>query len=156
MQATVTMSTKLGRRTSARSGPANPHMPGLRRRETTHAGASALVSRPQEGQRMAPVVLRNIVVRTRGNAVALVEPLAEIDQPRGQRAERSLSVAMPRGLRPAGRTGHLATHRASVVRLRRCRFLTRRSRSRLMHHRDGSYRRPTKPVNSHTLHAVES
>src|SRR5215813_13061280 len=108
MQATVTMSTKLRCRNRARSGPAKPHMPGFRRPQTRQAGASALVSRPHDGQRMAPVVLRNIVVHPWGNSVALVEPLAEVDQPTGERAERALRVAEPRGLAPARGTGDLA------------------------------------------------
>src|SRR2546426_1669461 len=62
MHAAVTALVKFQRRKSAPSGPPNPHMPGLRRPHTRHTGASALVRRPQEGQRIAPEVLRNIVV----------------------------------------------------------------------------------------------
>src|SRR6185295_2325488 len=102
MHATVTTSTKLRCRNSARNGPAKPHMPGFRRPQTRQVGASALVRRPHDGQRMAPVVLRNIVIRSRSHTVALVEPLAEVDQPAHERAERTLGVADPGGLAPAG------------------------------------------------------
>src|SRR5262245_9844573 len=115
MQATVTMSTKLRCRNSARSGPAKPHMPGLRRPHTRHVGASALVSRPHDGQRIAPVVLRNIVLVPRRNTVPLVEPLAEVDQPAGERAERTLRIAEPRGLASARRAGDLSRCRSTAV-----------------------------------------
>jgi hypothetical protein len=36
-------------------------MPGFRRPQTRQTDASALVSLPQEGQRMEPDVLRNVV-----------------------------------------------------------------------------------------------
>src|SRR5919106_765752 len=94
MQATVMMSTKLCRRNSA----------------------SALVMRPQEGQRIAPEVLRNILLRgdlrhlvlagLGRDPIALVQPHAEIDQATGERAERSMLIAVPRGSRPARRTRH--------------------------------------------------
>src|SRR2546421_3997943 len=112
MQATLTTSTKLRRRNSARSGPAKPHRPGLRRPHTRHTGASALVSRPHEGQRIAPDVLRNIVVGRRRlvgsfgrNAITLVEPAAEVDQAAGQRAERTMRIPLPRRARAAGGAG---------------------------------------------------
>src|SRR5262245_11952009 len=133
MQATVTMSTKLRCRNSARSGPAKPHIPGLRLPHTRHAGASALVSRPHDGHRIAPVVLRNIVfLRPWWNAVALVEPLAEVDQPTRERAERTLRVAEPVGLAPARRAGDLARRRPTAVGMQR-------DHSRTWH-RHGSYR----------------
>jgi len=54
-------------------------MPGLRRPHTRHTGASAFVSLPQDGQRIDPDVLRNIAL-VGGDAVALVEPHAEVDE----------------------------------------------------------------------------
>src|SRR5687767_15908373 len=98
MHATVTTSLKRRRRNRWPSGAAKPHMPGFRRPQTRQTDASALVSRPQEGQRMEPLVLRNIglVVCLRKDAVTLVEPDAEIDEPAGQRAERAMRVAVPR------------------------------------------------------------
>src|SRR2546425_2625486 len=90
MHATVTTLVKLWRPNSARSGAAKPHIPGLRRPHTRHAAAAALVRRPHDGHRMVPVVLRNIVlVVLLRDAIALVEPHAEIDQAAGERAERS-------------------------------------------------------------------
>src|SRR5262245_5147422 len=98
MQTTVTTSVKLRCRNSARRGPANPHIPGLRRPHTRHTGASALVRRPHEGQRMAPEVLRNIaggIVRLvfRPDPVALVQPLPEIDQATDRGTERPVRNA---------------------------------------------------------------
>src|SRR5438128_993951 len=86
MQAAVTTLVKLLRPNSARSGAAKPHIPGLRRPQTRHWAASALVRRPHEGQRMVPVVLRNIVFALRlRDAIAFVEPDAQIDQTAGER-----------------------------------------------------------------------
>src|SRR5262245_8365918 len=148
MHATVTRSTKLRCLNSARSGPAKPHMPGLRRPHTRHVGASALVSRPHDGHKMAPVVLRNIVfLRAWRNAVALVEPLAEVDQPARERAERTLRIAEPVGLVPARRAGDLARRRPTAGGMQRDHSL--------IWHRDGSYRGPTNPVNSRTLLQVK-
>src|SRR5689334_7534516 len=80
MHATVTTFVKLPRAKSVRSGPAKPHIPGLRRPHTRHSAASALVRRPHDGQRMVPLVLRNIVVALGlRDAIALVEPHTEID-----------------------------------------------------------------------------
>src|SRR5262249_16018491 len=59
---TVTAFVKFHVRKICRSGPANPPMPGLRRPQTRHTGAEAWVSRPHEGQRIDPDVLRNIAV----------------------------------------------------------------------------------------------
>src|SRR5690349_7861057 len=107
------MSTKLRRRKSMRSGPAKPHMPGLRRPHTRHSRASALVSRPHDGQRIEPDVLRNTVggglvaVGLALDAIALVEPDTEVDQAAAQRAERAVRIAGPRRAPAAGRTGHL-------------------------------------------------
>src|SRR2546422_7135848 len=99
----VTTLVKLRARKSARIGPANPHIPGFRRPQTRQTRASALVSRPHEGQRIAPLVLRNIgfpstarvaaIARRftvlgrlrRLDAITLVEPAAEIDQAAGER-----------------------------------------------------------------------
>jgi len=55
-------------------------MPGLRRPHTRHTSASAFVSLPHDGQRIDPDVLRNIAALVRGDAVALVEPHAEVDE----------------------------------------------------------------------------
>src|SRR2546426_2801561 len=88
MQATVTTSTKLRRRNSARSGPAKPHMPGLRRPHTRHSRASALVSRPHDGHTIEPDVLRN----TPAFGVRRL----------GRDAVR---IAVPRRAQAAGRTG---------------------------------------------------
>src|SRR5436190_13821686 len=101
MQATVTTSTKLRRWNSARSGPAKPHIPGLRRPHTRHSRASALVSRPHEGQRMEPDVLRNtrgvvVVGRLGDDAIAFVEPDPEVNETAPQRAERPMRIAVPR------------------------------------------------------------
>ena len=131
MQAAVTTLVKLLRPNSARSGAAKPHIPGLRRPQTRHWAASALVRRPHEGQRMVPVVLRNIVFALRlRDAIAFVEPDAQIDQ-------RQVS-AMPRGAPPARRAGDFlfARRPADVPR---------------SGHPVGSYRRPTNPVNSTTF-----
>src|SRR5215472_14863380 len=100
MQTAVTTSVKLRWRNSARRGPANPHIPGLRRPHTRHTGASALVRRPHEGQRMAPEVLRNIaggIVRPvlRPSPVALVQPLPEIYQTTDRGTERTVRIAAP-------------------------------------------------------------
>src|SRR5438034_5034786 len=139
MQAAVTTLVKLLRPNSARSGAAKPHIPGLRRPQTRHWAASALVRRPHEGHRMVPVVLRNIVlVVLLRDAIALVEPHAEIDQAAGERAERPVRVPVPRGALPARRAGDFlfAPRRPDVLRSR---------------HPVGWYRRPTKPVNSTTF-----
>src|SRR5436189_2000799 len=139
MHATVTTLVKLWRPNSARSGAAKPHIPGLRRPHTRHAAASALVRRPHDGHRMVPVVLRNIVlVVLLRDAIALVEPHAEIDQAAGERAERPVRVPVPRGALPARRAGDFlfAPRRPDVLRSR---------------HPVGWYRRPTKPVNSTTF-----
>src|SRR5437867_2914624 len=93
------------------SGPPNPHMPGLRRPHTRHTGASAFVRRPQEGQRIAPEVLRNIVAILGGDPVSLVEPYAEVDEPAGERTERAIRIALPGGLGSAGRARHAALPR---------------------------------------------
>src|SRR5207237_10844237 len=86
MQAAVTTLVKLLRPNSARSGAAKPHIPGLRRPQTRHWAASALVRRPHEGQRMVPVVLRNIVFALRlRDAIAFIEPDAQIGQTAGER-----------------------------------------------------------------------
>src|SRR5437879_9887646 len=79
--ASVTAFVKFHERKICRSGPANPHMPGLRRPQTRHTGAAACVSLPQEGQRIDPVVLRNI-------------------------AEGTVRVALPRRGGATGRAGH--------------------------------------------------
>src|SRR5687768_8351873 len=131
MQTTVTTSVKLRRRKRRPSGPANPHMPGLRRPQTRHTGASAFVSRPHVGHRTEPDVLRNIglVLSGLGQAIALVEPDAEVNQPAGQRAERAMPVGVPRGLCAACRTRHAAPRP----------------------HRLEWYRGPTKRVNSSTF-----
>src|ERR1700741_5094794 len=121
MQTTVTMSTKLRRRNSMRSGPAKPHMPGFRRPHTRHSRASALVSRPHDGHRIEPDVLRNTpAFGVRGfvlgagpfvgsgpdrEAIALAEPHAQVDQTAGERAERPVRIALPRCVGAAGRTG---------------------------------------------------
>src|SRR5215471_11015026 len=105
MHATVTAFVKFHERKICRSGPANPHIPGLRRPQTRHTGAWACVSLPHDGHRMEPDVLRNIVVVAR-HAIAFVEPHAEVDQAAGEGAERSMRVALPgRGL-AARRAGH--------------------------------------------------
>src|SRR5919201_6684177 len=139
MHATVTRLVKLPRPKTARSGAAKPHMPGLRRPHTRHWLASALVSRPHDGHRMVPVVLRNIALAPLLlDAIPLVEPDAQIDQAAGERAERPVRIAMPRGALPARRAGDFlfARRRADVLRSR---------------HPVGSYRRPTNPVNSMTF-----
>jgi hypothetical protein len=66
-------------------------MPGLRRPHTKHTSASAFVSLPQEGQRIDPEVLRNIAL-VRGDAVALVEPHAEVDEVAREGTEWSVRV----------------------------------------------------------------
>lgn len=50
-----------------------------------HTGASAFVSLPHVGHKIEPDVLRNIglIVLRLGDAIALVEPDAEIDEPAG-------------------------------------------------------------------------
>jgi hypothetical protein len=53
------------------------------------------VSRPHEGQRIDPDVLRNIAVLVLRHPVALVEPHAEVDETAGEGAERPVSVALP-------------------------------------------------------------
>src|SRR5438874_10189359 len=139
MHATVTTFVKLPRPKTARSGPANPHIPGLRRPHTRHWAASAVVRRPHDGRRIVPVVLRNIVLPLGlRNAIALVEPDAQVDQAAGERAEGPVLVVVPRGALPACRTGHFlfAWRRSNVLRSR---------------HPAKSYRQPTKPVNSTTF-----
>src|SRR5437667_11421096 len=101
----VTTLVKLRARKSARIGPANPHIPGFRRPQTRQTRASALVRRPHEGQRIAPLVLRNIGFPStiggaaivwhlavlgrlgRLDAITLVEPATEIDQAAGEGAK---------------------------------------------------------------------
>src|SRR5438093_10747159 len=83
-------------------------MPGLRRPHTRHTGASAFVRRPQEGQRIAPEVLRNIVPILGGDPVSLVEPYAEVDEPAGERTQRAIRIALPGGLGSGGRARHAA------------------------------------------------
>src|SRR5262245_58618914 len=95
MHAAVTTLVKFQVRKIARSGPANPHIPGLRRPHTRHTGASALVSLPHDGHRIDPEVLRNITALVGGNAVALVEPHAEIDEAARERAEGAVRVRRP-------------------------------------------------------------
>src|SRR5688572_5110361 len=131
MQTTVTTSVKLRRRKRRPSGPANPHIPGLRRPQMRHTGASAFVSRPHVGHRMEPDVLRNIglVHACFGKAVAFVEPDTEVNEPAGERAERPIPVFVPRRLRAACRARHAARRR----------------------HRMEWYWRPTKRVNSSTF-----
>src|SRR5262245_10357687 len=107
MQTTVTTSVKLRWRNTARNGPAKPHIPGLRRPHTRQTGASALVSRPQEGHRMAPEVLRNIAGDVVGaglrlDTVALVEPGPEVDQTALEGAEGPVRIAAPDRPRAAG------------------------------------------------------
>src|SRR2546425_8375489 len=88
---------------------------------------------------MVPVVLRNIVLAlVLRDAIALVEPHAEIDQAAGERAEWPVRVALPHGALAARRAGDVlrARRRPGVVRSR---------------HPIGWYRRPTKPVNSTTF-----
>src|SRR5687767_10080522 len=111
MQATVTASVKLRRRNSRPSGPANPHMPGLRRPHTRHSAASAFVRRPHDGQRIDPVVLRNIVRRLRLDAISLVEPEPEIDEAARQAAEGAVRVVLPRDGRTASRAAYAARPR---------------------------------------------
>src|SRR5262245_5722122 len=139
MQVTVTTLVKLCRPKIARSGAAKPHIPGLRRPHTRHCSASALVRRPHDGQRMVPVVLRNIVLPlVLRNSIALVEPDAEVEQAAGQRAEGPVWVAVPR----------------SALSARRARdFLRTRRRPNVLptRHPVGWYWRPTKPVNSTTF-----
>src|SRR5260370_31088632 len=106
MQATVTMLVKLWRPNSARSGAAKPHIPGWRRPHTRQASGAAVVRRPHEGGGMVPVVFRNIVVALfLRDAIAFVEPHAEIDQAAGERAERPVRVPVPRGALPARGAG---------------------------------------------------
>src|SRR5215813_13248256 len=139
MHAKVTTLVKLRRPKIARNGAAKPHMPGLRRPQTRHCSASALVRRPHDGHRMVPVVLRNIAIAlVLRDAVSLVEPDAEIDQAAGERAERPVGVALPRGALPARGAGDFlfACRRPCVIRSR---------------HPVGWYWRPTKPVNSTTF-----
>src|SRR5215470_2272090 len=95
--ARVTAFVKFHERNTCRSGPANPHMPGLRRPHTRHTGAEACVSRPHDGHRIDPDVLRNIAVVVGRYSIAFIEPLAEVDQAAGERAERSMRVAVPNG-----------------------------------------------------------
>src|ERR671936_1364508 len=120
MQAAVTTLVKLPRPNSARSGAAKPHIPGLRRPHTRHCAASALVRRPHEGQRIVPVVLRNIALAFRlRNAVPVVEPDAQIDQAAGERAEGPVRIVLPRRAVPARRAGHfLFARRRAVLRSR--------------------------------------
>jgi len=80
MHAAVTAFVKFHERKICRSGPANPHIPGLRRPQTRHTGAEACVSLPHDGHRMDPDVLRNIAVLVRGDSIAFVEPHAQVDQ----------------------------------------------------------------------------
>src|SRR2546422_2841823 len=136
MHATVTTLVKLWRPNSARSGAAKPHIPGWRRPHTRQASASAVVRRPHEGHRMVPVVLRNIVLALfLRDAIALIEPHAEIDQAAGGRAERPVRVPVPRGALPARGAGDVA-------------FARRRPNVLCSRHPIGWYWRPTKPVNS--------
>src|SRR5262245_9709983 len=118
MHATVTAFVKLHDRKICRSGPANPHIPGLRRPQTRHTGAEACVSLPHDGHRMDPDVLRNIAVLVRRNAIAFVEPHAEVDQAAGERAERSMRVGLPGRRLAAGRAGHgaLGLSKGGVIR----------------------------------------
>src|SRR5919108_751281 len=121
MHAPVTTLVKPPRPNSARSGAAKPHIPGLRRPHTRHCAASALVRRPHEGQRMVPVVLRNIVFALLlRDSIAFVQPDAQIDQAAGERAERPVRIAVPRGALPARRACDLlfARRRADVLRSR--------------------------------------
>src|SRR4029434_4092351 len=83
----VTTFVKLQERKTTRRGPAKPHIPGLRRPHTRQTAASAVVRRPHDGQRIEPEVLRNIAALVGLDAVALVEPHAEVDKAACERAE---------------------------------------------------------------------
>src|SRR5215510_15159132 len=114
---TVTAFVKFHVRKICRSGPANPHMPGLRRPQTRHTGAEAWVSRPHEGQRIDPDVLRNIAVLVLRHSEALVEPHAEVDQAAGEGTEGAVRVAQPQRRGAARRAGHGAlAHPVWIVR----------------------------------------
>src|SRR5215510_9211643 len=102
----VTTFVKLHERKSARSGPAKPHIPGLRRPHTRQTAASAFVSRPHDGQRIEPEVLRNIAALVGRDAVALVEPHAEIDEAACERAEGAVGGRQPRCGGSTGRADH--------------------------------------------------
>src|SRR6266850_2647963 len=115
----VTTFVKFHERKIARRGPANPHMPGLRRPQTRQTGASAFVSRPQEGQRIDPDVLRNIGVPGGSHSVAaLIEPRTEIDAAAGRRAKGPVRIGVdglavhpslnPTSASKACQLGHLA------------------------------------------------
>ena len=107
--------TKFHRRKSVPSAPPKPHMPGLRRPQTRQTGASALVKRPHDGQRMAPEVLRNIVGMVRFvDTITFVEPHAEDDQPADEGAKRTVRIAEPNDIGMAGRARE-AMHREGIV-----------------------------------------
>src|SRR5206468_6802679 len=115
--ASVTAFVKFHERKTCRSGPANPHMPGLRRPQTRQTGAEACVSLPHEGHKIDPVVLRNIAILVRWHSVALVEPRTEVDETAGERAERAAGVSLPRRSSAARGAGHglLALPEESIV-----------------------------------------
>src|SRR5688500_6892845 len=115
MQTAVTTSVKLRRRNILPRGAANPHMPGLRRPHTRHSAASALVSRPHDGQRIDPDVLRNIVRRLRLDAIPFVEPEPEIDEPARQPAEGAVRVVLPCDGRTASRAANAARPRRAII-----------------------------------------
>src|SRR5262245_16143988 len=102
----VTTFVKLQEPKITRRGPAKPHMPGLRRPHTRQTVASAFVNRPHDGQRIEPEVLRNITALVGRDAVALVEPHAEIDKAACERAEGAMRVQPPRCGGSTVRTGH--------------------------------------------------
>src|SRR4029077_11140750 len=120
-------------------------MPGLRRPQTRQTGAEACVSLPHEGQRIDPVVLRNIAILVRWRSVALVEPRAEVDEAAGERAERAVRVSLPRCSSAARGAGHglLALPEGSIVG-------DRHGEDGRVVHLDRILRAPAKRVNSGT------
>src|SRR4029434_282055 len=92
----VTTFVKLQERKTTRRGPAKPHIPGLRRPHTRQTAASAFVRRPRDRQRIEPEVLRTIAALVGLDAVALVEPHAEVDKAACERAEGAMQIRPPR------------------------------------------------------------
>src|SRR5512145_1999802 len=150
MQAMVTASVTPPARNSFWSAGVSPQAPGRRRPHTGHSEASARVSRPHDGQTMVRVGLPNMRLvggreRLACDAVALVEPHAEVEEAARQRAERTVRVGRP------GRP--LLTGGAAPATARRRRVRTVREQSpapRWDARRKASYSARTKPVNSRT------
>src|SRR5262245_60502607 len=130
----------LPERNTVRKSDVSPHMPGRRRPQMRHSAASSRVSRPHEGQMIVRTSLRNIRCsfrgeRLRGDAVALVEPHAQIHEATRERAEGPMGVGLPWHAPATSGAAHGAQARRGI------------------NHVEASYSPATKRVNTRTFEA---